>query len=214
MNEYKGIINKVLFNSYNKILIIDVFNDKVFNYSIKNNDFVYDSEMSYMKYLDECKNYIYEDDIDKYVESLSISKLETCENGIVLNYKMQDNEYGTYREYVNNINLYNDNDKKIIVVLVSMVKNGVSWEKDDEIKYHIESKLNKMVDSVSLAILKIHNIINNGGSSSVKFEYVNSVLSGLTKEFPEFNTALNDNAMNLDDNSKSTILIIDDDFKL
>jgi len=211
MNEYKGLINKILLDNYKEVLIIDVFSDKIFKYVVKDSDFLFDSQLSYMKYLDECKNFIHADDVDNYIESLSMSRLENEENGIVLNYRMHDKEYGTYREYVNNIILFIDNENKYIIVLVSLVKNNTISEKEDGVKYHIENKLNKMVDSVGLAILKIHNIINNDSSMTVKCDYINSILSSLTKQFPEFNEALNDNAMSLEDNGKSTILIIDDD---
>ena len=72
MNEYKGIINKSIINSYSEILVIDIMDDKLYKYLVKDNSVSFDEETSYMKYLDDCKNFIYEDDIDNYVESLSI----------------------------------------------------------------------------------------------------------------------------------------------
>ena len=162
MNEYKGIINKSIINSYSEILVIDIMEDKLFKYLVGNNTVSFSEEMSYMKYLDDCKEFIYEDDIDNYVESLSISKLENEINGLSLTYKMKDNKIGTYRDYINSINLVVENGKKIIVVLVSVVKNGKKYVTTNEnVKSCLETKLNKMVDSVSLAIIKIHNIINN-----------------------------------------------------
>lgn len=212
INEYKGIINKSIVNSYSEILVIDILDDKLYKYSIKNGSVSADSELSYMEYLNNCKNFIYEDDIDSYIESLSIAKLETESNGLRLNYKMKDDKLDTYREYMNSISLYEDNGKKIIIVLVSLVNNDKRYAlKKDSVKSYLENKLNKMVDSVSLAILKIHNIINNDSNIYSKEEFINSILVSLTNEFPEFNESLNDNAMFLTDSQKSTVLIIDDD---
>jgi len=212
MNEYKGIINKSIINSYSEILVIDIMEDKLYKYLVNGNGLSFDKEFSYMEYLDDCKNFIYEDDIDNYVESLSISKLENEPNGLNLTYKMKDMGVDTYREYMNSINLYNYDGKKLIVVLVSMVKNSKKYvTKNENVRNNLETKISKMVDSVSLAILKIHNIINSDGSIYSKEEFIDSVLVSLTNEFPEFTQSLNDNAMFLSDNGKSTIMIIDDD---
>lgn len=212
MNEYKGIINKSIINSYSEILVIDIMDDKLYKYLVKDNSLSFSEEVSYMKYLDDCKNFIYEDDIDNYVESLSISKLENEQNGLSLTYKMKDLKIDTYREYMNSINLYDYNGKKLIVVLVSLVKNGKKYvTMNENVKNSLETKISKMVDSVSLSILKIHNIINNDSSVYSKEEFIDSVLVSLTNEFPEFTKSLNDNAMFLTDNGKSTIMIIDDD---
>ena len=212
MNEYKGIINKSIVNSYREILIIDIMDDKIFKYYVKNNSISFSKEMSYMNYLNTCKDFIYEDDIDKYVESLSISRLESENKGMTLNYRMKDDRLGSYFEYMNSISLHEENGKKIIVVLVSLINDKKRYEKsNDGVKSHLESKLNKMVDSVSLAILKIHNIINSESNIYSKEEFINSILASLTNEFPEFNESLNDNAIFLSDTGKSTVMIIDDD---
>ena len=38
MNEYKGIINKSIINSYSEILVIDIMDDKLFKYLVKDNN--------------------------------------------------------------------------------------------------------------------------------------------------------------------------------
>lgn len=211
MSEYKGIIDKLLVNNYEEILIINVFQDKIYRYQVRDNDFVCNKELSYMDYLRDCKNFIYQDDVDDYVDSLSLSKLEAINNSVMINYRMKDG-LGTYREYNNMIKLYDDNGEKIIVVFVSLsTGNSVNYESNDSCKNSLETKLNKIVDSVGLAILKIHNIMNNDSSYVTKKEYVDSILASLTSEFPEFNEVLNSNAMNLYNREKSTIMIVDDD---
>lgn len=212
INEYKGIINKTIINSYSEILVIDVIDDKLYKYLVKNNSITFGEELSYIEYLNSCKDFIYEGDIDNYVESLSISRLESGPKGLNLYYSMRDDKLGTYRDYKNLVSLCENNGKKVIVVLVSLVDNCRKYESNKEsVHGHLEVKLNKMVDSVSLAILKIHNIINNNSNVYSKEEFINSILVSLTNEFPEFTESLNDNAMFLTNNGKSTVMIIDDD---
>lgn len=212
MNEYKGIINKSIINSYSEILVIDIASDKLFKYLVKNDNIVYSGVSSYMDYLNKCNELICEEDVDNYIESLSISKLENESNGINVSYKMREDKSDTYLEYMNSISLYNNSDNKVIVVLVSKVNNSKKYNTmNDEVNSNIENKLKKVIDSVSLAILKIHNVVNNGNNIHNKEEFINSILSSLTNEFPEFTESLNDNAMFLTDMGKSTVLIIDDD---
>ena len=212
MNEYEGIINETIINIYNEILVIDIMEDKLYKYLVKDNSVSYVEEISYMKYLNDCKDFIFEDDIDNYIDSLSISRLENEINGLSVNYRMKDNRIGTYLEYTNNVRLCEKNDKKIIVVLVSLVKNSKSLvTTSDGGKSFLENKLNKMVDSVALAILKIHNIVNNDTNIQGKEDFINSILSSLTNEFPEFNESLNGNALFLEDTGRDTVLIVDDD---
>ena len=212
MNEYKGIINKSIINSYDEVLVIDVMEDKIYKYLIKDNDIVFDSDLSYMEYLDNCKNFIYEDDIDNYVESLSISRLQDESNGICLSYKKRDNVTNVYQEYMNDVSMYELNGKKMVVVLVSLINDGKKYRTEtDEVKSHLETKMNNMIDSVSLAILKIHNIVNNGGNIYNKEEFINSILSTLTNEYPEFTEYLKSNSLIMNNIGKSTIMIIDDD---
>ena len=89
--------------------------------------------------------------------------------------------------------------------------NTKDFKSDNTIKSNVENKLNKLVDAVGMTILKIHNIINSDSGINTKKEYINSLLSDLTNQYPEFNEVLNDNAMNLYNNNKSSIMIIDDD---
>lgn len=211
-NEYKGLINQTIINSYSEVLVIDIMDDKLYKYLVMNNSISFDKEYSYMQYLSDCKEFIYEDDIDNYVESLSILKLDGSKDGIKLSYKKRDDKLGSFRKYMNFAKLFEVDGKKIIVVLVSNDKdNDVCATKSEDVKTNLEVKLNKMVDAVSLAILKIHNIINNDGNIYSKEEFINSILVSLTNQFPEFSASLNDNAMFLSDNGKSTVMIIDDD---
>lgn len=209
--DYKEVLNKSIIKSYNEALVIDFIDDKLYKYSLTNEGLTLLSEESYMEYLNTCQSFIYESDIDDYVEALSISKLENNAGYIDLNYKRKDELTNTFKDYSLVVSLINDNGKKIIIVLDREIHNGASYTKQNSANTHLEVKLKKMVDSVSLAILKIHNITNAETNEGNKKEFINSILSSLTTEFPEFNEALNDNARFLTESEKSTIMIIDDD---
>ena len=206
MKEYKGIIDKLIRDSYEESLVIDIFNDKIYKYGYKNDDIVKLEELSYADYLNKCNSFIYGDDLDKYIESLSIGN-----NTSVVRYKMLD-ESGSYQEYVNNIIKYNDDGNDLIVVLVARDKclDKAISNNTNSIS-SMENKLKRMVDSIGNAILKIHNIINNGGSVNNKKECIEAILAGIVNEYPEFNEVINSNMNNLFLQKKSTIMIIDDD---
>ena len=212
MNEYKGIINKTIINSYKEALVIDIIDDKLYKYIINNDEIVYSGEESYMQYLNDCQSNIYEDDIDDYIECLSVSRLENQLGPISLMYKMKDTQTNLYVEHMADIKMCDNNGKKVILALISSLNgNDGHTTKSDVVKSNVEVKLNKIIDSVSMAILKIHNIVNNDNNMRNKGEFINSILSSLTNEFPEFNVALSDKAMFLNDASKKTIMIVDDD---
>ena len=148
-------------------------------------------------------------EVDNYVEALSISKLEEENASISVTYKFRVPNTDNYVEYISDITLYDENGKKLIVVLTADLNQKQYDTANDVANSNLGMKLNKIVDSVSLAILKIHNIVNNGTTN--KEELVNSVLASLTNEFPEFNSSLNDNMKFVKDIGKSSIMIIDDD---
>ena len=206
MKEYKGIIDKLIRDSYEESLVIDVFKDKIYKYGYKNDDIVKLEELSYADYLNKCNSFIYGDDLDKYIESLSIGN-----DTNVVRYKMLD-ESGNYQEYVNNIIKYKDDGNDLIVVLVAKDKDldNIVSNNTNSIS-NMENKLKRMVDSMGNAILKIHNVINNGGSVNNKKECIEAILAGIVNEYPEFNEVINSNMNNLFLQKKSTIMIIDDD---
>ena len=61
MKEYKGIIDKLIKDSYEESLVIDVFNDKIYKYAYVNDDIVKLEELSYADYLNKCNSFIYGD---------------------------------------------------------------------------------------------------------------------------------------------------------
>lgn len=210
MEEYKGIIDKLVKSSYYQVLVIDVVDDKIYKYKYNDNEFVLDKELSYMDYLSKCSEFIYEDDLLNYVESLSLTKLDNEEKKLSIDYKMLD-DIGNYSLFNDSIMIYDDNGKKMIVVLTVKINDK---RRDNTLvsnKNNIDVKYKKMVDLVGLSILKIHNIMISDSGINFKREYIDSILSNMTNEFPEFNEAINSNAIDLYDRGKSTIMIVDDD---
>jgi len=207
MNNFQKIINNKIIERYEQVLIIDIIEDKIYEYINNNNNFELKKEASYIEYFNNFKNYIYEDDIQNYIDSLSINKLES----FTLNYRMIDNKIGTYMNYVNNISLYDNNGKKMIVVLISKADSVNNKVPENSNTVALESKVSKLIDAVSMAMLKIHNVTNMDNNIRTKDEYINSILTELTKDYPELNKSLNENASEVYAGSKQTILIIDDD---
>ena len=208
-DEYQNLINKKIIEDYEQALIIDIDSDKIYKYENNNGRFIQKSISSYSDYCNNCDKYIYTDDIEKYIEALSISKLTQNNGKNSLNYKMFNDTLGSYLDYSSNISLYSDNGKNIIVVLNSRSNDNNKIE--DNTNREVQDKMMKLIDSVSMAMLKIHNIVNNYSNLETQDEYINSVLVSLTKEFPELNKSFNDNAIDAYSNVKESILIIDDD---
>ena len=171
MKEYKGIIEKLIRESFYEVLVIDVFDDKIYKYKNIDNEFSMTSDISYQEYLSKCSEFVDEDDISSYVDSLSLSMLEQSGNKISINYKMK-NELGGYSSFSNNIFLYELNGKKIIVALVSKLEDNLEYKKEGNSNSRSLVKLKKMTDSVGMAFLKIHNIINNDINASSKKQYI------------------------------------------
>lgn len=209
--EYKRIIDKKILDNYIQALIIDVDNDKLYKYNNIDGNFTFESEQSYVEFITNCHSFIFEDDVQDYVSSLSISRLESSNNRINLKYRMINSKLGNYADYINNISLHIQDGKKVIVVLVSPAASETLSEKIDQSKSIIEGKFNKIVDAVSLAMLKIHNIVNMDNNLRTKDEYINSILVGLTTDYPELNKSFTENASEIYKSGKTSIMIIDDD---
>lgn len=210
-NEYNSLIKRVVFDSFQEFLIIDIIDDKIYKYINNNGEFNCINASSYTNYFEDCKKFIFADDIPNYIESLSIPQLESNNNQITINYRMLNDKIGGYMNYTNNVTLYNENNKKIIVVLVSLANKASISEKNTDSKSHVDDNMNKLIDAVSLSMLKIHNIVNMDNNLRTKDEYINSVLVGLTTEFPVLNKSFNENAGEIYNSGKTTILIADDD---
>lgn len=209
--EYKSILDKAILDSYVGALVIDVQSDKLYKYNNVNETFNLEKEESYVDYITNCNSFIHPDDIQEYISSLSISKLESNGFKINLSYRMLDERLGTYLGYMNNITLYDENGKKIIVVLVANSGGEVVNTGSNPSKSEIEEKYSKTIDAISLALLKIHNVVNMDNELRTKDEYINSILVGLTTDYPDLNKSFNENALEVYKSGKTSIMIVDDD---
>ncbi len=212
MEEYKNIIDKTILSNYVQALIIDVEADRLYKYANVGGVFNLESEGSYVEYITNCNSFVHEDDVQNYIAALSISKLESNNSKINLNCRMLDSRLGTYIGYTNNISLHEENGKKVIVVLVSQ-NNGQNVENvaNSQTKSVLEGKYNKIIDAVSLALLKVHNVVNMDNELRTKDEYINSILVGLTTDYPELNKSFNENASEVYKSGRASIMIVDDD---
>ena len=95
MKQYNDIIDNKIYGRFEQVLIIDFTNDKIYKYINKNNEFVLGNESSYTDYINNCQNFIYADDIQKYIDSLSITNFDDSNNRIDLNYRMINEKLGT-----------------------------------------------------------------------------------------------------------------------
>ncbi|MBR7042450.1 MAG: response regulator [Bacilli bacterium] len=209
--EYKGILDKAILDSYIGALVIDVQSDKLYKYNNINETFNLEKEESYVDYITNCNAFIHPDDIQEYISSLSISKLESNGYKINLSYRMLDERLGTYLGYMNNITLYDENGKKIIVVLIANSGGELVNTGSNPSKSEIEEKYSKTIDAISLALLKIHNVVNMDNELRTKDEYINSILVGLTTDYPDLNKSFNENALEVYKSGKTNIMIVDDD---
>ena len=57
MEEYKGIINELISKYYKEVLVINVFDDKIYKYNLIDGQFICTKELSYAKYLNDCKDF-------------------------------------------------------------------------------------------------------------------------------------------------------------
>lgn len=210
-SNYNDILKKVVLGSYQEFLVIDVIEDKIYKYINSNGEFSCTNVSSYTNYFEECKKIVFEDDISTYIDSLSLTKLEENNNRITINYRMIDSKIGSYMNYTNNVTLYNENGTKIIIVLVSQSINTKQPENTIQTKSSVEDKMNKIIDAVSMSMLKIHNVVNMDNNLRTKDEYINSILVGLTTDFPVLNKSFNDNAKEVYNSGKTSIMIVDDD---
>ena len=210
MVEYSEIINQKILEKYACALVIDINKDKIYKYINKDGKFIKEKELSYVEYINKCQDIIYEDDLQAYLDSLSINKLEENKR-TDLHYRMLSKELGTFMDYVNSVYLYDDNGNKLIVVIVSLISNHIEEKTTNNSKSVIEQKHHKMIDNISLALLKIHNALNMDHNLRAKDEYINSLITSLTADYPELNKSFNENASEVYNSGKSSVLIADDD---
>ncbi len=207
----KDIIKSIISSSYKVIYVIDILSDNVSKYIYQNNDFIEEEKSSFTDYITKCHNSIKEEDIEKYINSMSIQFLESIKNNgqdyITLEYSKK-NKNGEYKKYCDVIKLYEYSGHKYILAFSNEMTNAV--ETKDIADNNLEVNLNKLIDAVSLSIFKIYNVVNGEGDLNAKKDYLNNIIGTLTSNYPKLNKSLVDNSIYLE-GGKRTILIVDDD---
>lgn len=214
MKNIAQLIQKILLNKFLKAYIIDISNDKVYIYHFKNNTLVNNKNTSYSEFLANLGNIINNDELSELTNNLSISHLtEVLQNGKnkVTQIITKKEETGETRKYLLDISLVEHENQKLIVVMEE--ENNLSLQ-ENILNNSNEIKTHEMIDNISDSLLKIYNIFNNGNNTpEVKNigNYINTILSDLTRNYPEFNKSFQENAISLSSLGTPSLLIVDDD---
>ncbi len=207
----KDIIKSIISSNYKFIYVIDILSDSVSKYIYQNNDFIEEEKFSFTDYITKCRDSIKEEDVDKYINSMSIQYLENSKNNgqdyISLEYSKK-NINGEYKRYCDIIKLYDYAGQKYILDFSNEMTDNT--ETKDIADNNLEVNFNKIIDDVSLSIFKIYNIVNGEGDLNTKKDYLNNIIGTLTNAYPKLNKSLVNNSVYIE-GGKRTILIVDDD---
>ena len=212
--EYSELL-KTSSNIFSNYYIIDIINDKVLEYD---NNYNLISEETFYNFVENMKRIIHTEDINKYFDLISLSKLtEEKNNGndiINCNYKkIINNNYKDITSFVKLIE--KDNNKYIILFETEALldkNNNVVIDNSNEIE-----KIKYISDNVSDVIFKIFNTINSIDDDSERiqinhvFDYITNILNNLVKDIPEVNKGLESHMISEINKNKPTLLIVDDD---
>ena len=189
------------------IYLIDIFGDKIIKYGYENESLVEKEKNDFTNYLETVKSNIKEEYLKDYMNSISIPKLEenniSGNNSYTFTYQKTDNK--TY----SNTNLLIDiNGNKCILVLNRLL------ESNSEIN-HNDPRYNSLIEVLADSILKIHNVFNLDEKALYNpknvSEYIDSIFSMLTSNFPDLKKSFNDKALYVSGRKEDSILIVDDD---
>lgn len=211
---YLDVINNSFLPTFSEAYIIDTLADKVYNYSIANNQINQKQSISFMNFIDEINKFIEERDVSGFINSISLQKLEESKRDgndkIVYKYHKKLN-VNLVESYISIIQLVEVNNTKLVLILstkaeeINFDKNVVNQSNDS-----LELKLKNMSDDVSDSILKIFNAVDAEQNNYVN-NYVRIVLEQLIKNFPEFNSSLEKNLISQVNKKNNVIMIVDDD---
>ncbi len=200
---------KLISDDLKDIFLFDVFNDTATCYAIVDGKFTVKEKSAMEKYLEELKTNTEEQYFKSIVNAISIPKLEEeRKNGkdkITVTYKTLNN-----KTYTNTSMLIDTNSGKAVLVLRTREN-----ENKANVKVEESIRFNSLIDSLSDAIIKVQNVFNLDEKqlSNVKNleEYINSIFSVLTSNYPELKKSLNKTYANVTSRTEDTILIVDDD---
>lgn len=220
MNDnYIKSIQSTISKVFRKIYIIDTLNDIVKEYTEKDGKLECIKEDAFTNYYNELVEVIHPDDLNGLIETMDVrtveSKIATDED---LRYKYRKKvSEDEYEWFTNIIRVIETEDKrKVTLVLTDKADNTPSKVEKSKKEEELEKKEKKIFDNVSDSIIKLNRIININCTShepEIKSitEYIGSILSDLSNEFPEISELLSNNMINNANQGEKTILIVDDD---
>ncbi len=220
MNDnYIKSIQSTISKVFRKIYIIDTLNDIVKEYTEKDGKLECIKEDAFTNYYNELVEVIHPDDLNGLIETMDVrtveSKIATDED---LRYKYRKKvSEDEYEWFINIIRVIETEDKrKVTLVLTDKADNTPRKVEKSKREEELEQKEKKIFDNVSDSIIKLNRIININCTShepEIKSitEYIGSILSDLSNEFPEISELLSNNMINNANQGEKTILIVDDD---
>ena len=220
MNDnYIKSIQSTISKVFRKIYIIDTLNDIVKEYTEKDGKLECIKEDAFTNYYNELVEVIHPDDLNGLIETMDV---RTVENKIAtdedLRYKYRKKvSEDEYEWFINIIRVIETEDKrKVTLVLTDKADNTPRKVEKSKREEELEQKEKKIFDNVSDSIIKLNRIININCTShepEIKSitEYIGSILSDLSNEFPEISELLSNNMINNANQGEKTILIVDDD---
>ena len=202
-------VKKMLLSSSVTVYVFDAMSDEVTGYNFFDGNFILNSKDNYTNFLENIKSNIEPSYLSLYMNSISPVKLEEKKNHgeslVNFRYQTLNNVWYSNSSMVLDI----DGKKVVLVVCKKEEKNDISKTLNNE------NKFNSLVESISDAIYKIHNVFsfNAAEKSNIKSieQYVNSVFSQLISNYPDVKSALNKDAVNISGMVDGTLLIVDDD---
>lgn len=200
---------KLMSDNLVDICLIDVFNDSVTSYVLVQGNFTVKEKKTFTEYLEWLKTNTEEQYFKSFMNAISIPKLEEeRKNGkekVTLNYKTLNNK--TYN--ITSMLINNENGNAVLVLKTKEHEVNANNKVEQEIKF------NSLIDSLSDAIIKVQNAFNLDEKllSNIKNleDYINSVFSVLTSNYPELKKSLNKTYANISSRKEDVILIVDDD---
>lgn len=220
MNDnYIKSIQSTISKVFRKIYIIDTLNDIVKEYTEKDGKLECIKEDAFTNYYNELVEVIHPDDLNGLIETMDVrtveSKIATDED---LRYKYRKKvSEDEYEWFTNIIRVIETEDKrKVTLVLTDKADNTPRKVEKSKREEELEQKEKKIFDNVSDSIIKLNRIININCTShepEIKSitEYIGSILSDLSNEFPEISELLSNNMINNANQGEKTLLIVDDD---
>lgn len=206
-NNFLYLLKNFLITRFDNAYIIDIMGDMVYIYSYINNGIISKGNTSYSSFLTELSSLISSDDLNVLTGNLSVQKLEES----FYSGKRRINQIISKgdRKYLLDISLVNFNGNKLIMVTENL------YDKEDNGNIsHNDARIESMIDNVSDSLLKIYNVFSNSkGNSEVDNigAYINTILSDITNNYPEFNKSFKENAISVSSMGTPTLLIVDDD---